>query len=224
MASGFLLQEVGGANHSFGTNHSVGKGWHENHGRYTGFRYDSSGAFDRFSIRVGRCNLVTNQFPYTMAAGASASRSFMTSGAAYNTATYCPRDTFTISNFSTYANEFISIDNTNGRINLSPHVNKTRLIRSYTFRLNHATSYSYGGANPTFSVTVNTGSICNTKMWRTPTYSMPTSQLTGVDHREAVDRTLEHDLDGTSWTGVCSYTATLSLISPPSFITIYGGN
>jgi hypothetical protein len=186
-----------------------------------GFRYDSHGAFDRFSIRVGRCNIVTNQFPYTMGADSSATRSFITSGGNYNTATYCPGDSFSLSNFSTYGSEFISINNVTGKITLSPHSNKTRLIRSYTFRLNHATSYIDNPNNPTYSVTVTVGSICNTKMWKVPTTTMPTALLTAVGSRTSIDRTLENDLDGTSWSGVCSYTATLSVISAPVFITIF---
>ena len=145
----------------------------------------------------------------------------MTSGGNYNTATYCPNDTFSIGSFSPAdGTDFTSIDNVNGKISFAPHVNKVKYIGSYTVSLTHATSYVHGGSSTSFAFTVTVGSLCSTKQWKIPTASMPSAVLTGADSQTLIDRTLENDLDGTSWTGVCSYTATLSLISAPAWITI----
>ena len=70
----------------------------------------------------------------------------------------------------------------------------------------------------TFEIT--TGSICQGKTWRTATSAMPSSVLTGADSQTLVDRTLEHDADGTSWTTVCSATADLTLLNNDVFVTI----
>jgi len=53
---------------------------------------------------------------------------------------------------------------------------------------------------------------------------MPSTVLTGADSQTLVDRTLEHDADGTSWTTVCSATANLSVLNNDVFVTIYNSD
>jgi hypothetical protein len=62
MATGFILQGVGGVNYSIGTNHYESKGWFFTRGRPVGFRQNLWGntLYDRFSLRVAKCSIDSN--------------------------------------------------------------------------------------------------------------------------------------------------------------------
>ena len=127
MATGFILQGVNGINYSFGTNHIISKGWFFTRGRPVGFRQNLSGNtfYDRFSLRVAKCSIVSNTSIHQVNAGGQRFKRFIGSSGNYNASYNCPGDSFTLS-ISTYGSEFISIDKTIGKIIITPHVNRIR--------------------------------------------------------------------------------------------------
>ena len=71
LATGFILQGVGGVNYSIGTNHYESKGWFFTRGRPVGFRQNLNGntVYDRFSLRVAKCSIDSNTSIYQVNAG-----------------------------------------------------------------------------------------------------------------------------------------------------------
>jgi len=136
MASGFLLWATDNTQYSFGTNHSVSRGNKEINGRIIGFRYETLLAWDRFSLRVGRCTVVTSNFPdMNIVVGTNNWRSYMMTGNGSQSDSFCPGDTYDIQNMNpSYGSDFV-IMSSYGKIKLAPHVNKIRYIRGYTMQL-----------------------------------------------------------------------------------------